>query len=565
MNGFTQTLNPAGGTAGSTLLALAPVAVLLVLLAVFRMTAWLAVIIGSAVTWLLAVFVWNMPFGKGGLAYLYGSATGIWAVDWIVFWGLIIFNTLVVTGSFDRFKAWLVSQATADVRIQTLLLAWAFGALLEGLVGFGYPWAVVAPILIALGVRELDAIRVAAIANNAPVSFGALGAPIIALSAVTGLALNDLAASVGRVVAILALLPPWILIYLVSGRRGLRTGWPLAVVGSLGYIVGQFPISQTIGPYLPDIIGSLTAFAALLLLVKLWRPKEMLGFGGQVLGAPEGGPRHPVIAGGASDDEVRRPQREESEADRLRREGQRISAGGALQAVLPFVILVVVVVAWTGPWSPLPDIKPASFVVSATSSLTHKAVSAKFEWAPFIAGTSILASWLLIALWLRPRAGELREVFRRSITQVWGALLVGVFIFGLAFTFNYSGMAATMANGFSKIGTAFILLAPVLGWIAVALSGSNTSSNAVFGQFQVAVARLLHLPVLLTPSLNSVGAEVGKPVAPQTASVGVSTTRHVRDEGRVIRYNMGWTFVILAYLIGIGALYYFVLPGAMRP
>ncbi|HZD67863.1 MAG TPA: L-lactate permease [Actinomycetes bacterium] len=564
MNAFTQTLNPVGGTAGSTLLALAPVAVLLVLLAVFRLTAWVSVVIGSAITWLLAVFVWNMPVAKGGLAYLYGSATGVWAVDWIVFWGLIIFNTLVVTGGFDRFKAWLVSQATADIRIQTLLLAWAFGALLEGLVGFGYPWAVVAPILIALGVRELDAIRVAAIANNAPVSFGALGAPIIALSAVTGLALNDLAASVGRIVAILALLPPWILIYLVSGKRGLRTGWPLAVVGSLGYIVGQFPISQTIGPYLPDIIGSLTAFAAILALVKLWRPREILGFGGEVVQTMDGGARRPLIAGGAQDTPQADRQDERSEAAKLREEGRRISGRDTFLAVLPFIILVAVVVAWTGPWSPLPDIKPASFAVQATSSLTHKPVSAKFEWPPFIAGTSILASWLLIILLLRPRAEQLREVFRRSFAQSWGALLVGVFIFGLAFTFNFSGMAATMANGFSKIGTPFILLAPVLGWIAVALSGSNTSSNAVFGQFQVAVARLLHLPILLTPSLNSVGAEVGKPVAPQTASVGVSTTRHVRDEGRVIRHNMGWTFVILAYLVGIGVLFYFLLPGAMR-
>jgi lactate permease len=563
MDGFTQTLNPVGGTAGSTLLALAPVVVLLVLLAGFRLTAWVSVIIGSAITWLLAVLVWHTPVAQGGLAYLYGSATGIWAVNWIVFWGLIIFNTLVVTGSFDKFKAWLVSQATADIRIQTLLLAWAFGALLEGLVGFGYPWAIVAPILIALGVRELEAIRVAAIANNAPVSFGALGAPIIALSAVTGLALNDLAASIGRIVAILALLPPWILIYLVSGKRGLRTGWPLAIVGSLGYIIGQFPISQTIGPYLPDIIGSLTAFAAILLLVKLWRPKEILGFGGEVISGPDRPAREPMIAGGASDHAASEPLRQ-SEADRLRRQGERLSGWAALGVVLPFIVLVAVVVAWTGPWSPLPDIKPATFAVQATSSLTHKPVAAKFEWAPFIAGTSILASWILIALLVRPRLADLREIFRRSLSQAWGAFLVGVFIFGLAYTFNFSGMAATMANGFSKIGSPFILLAPVLGWIAVALSGSNTSSNAVFGQFQAAVARLLHFPILLTPSLNSVGAEVGKPVAPQTASVGVSTTKHVRDEGSVIRHNMGWTFVILAYLIGIGLLYYFVLPGAMR-
>lgn len=147
---------------------------------------------------------------------------------------------------------------------------------------------------------------------------------------------------------------------------------------------------------------------------------------------------------------------------------------------------------------------------------------------------------------------------------MWGALLAGPFIFGLAFVFNYSGMANSMANGFAKVGTFYIVLAALLGWIAVALSGSNTSSNAVFWQFQYSVARLLHAPALLFPSLNSVGAEVGKPVAPQTASVGVSTTKFVRNEGEVIRYNMGWTLIILLYLIGIGCLYYFLLPGAMR-
>src|SRR5207253_4309122 len=221
-------------------------------------------LIGSVLTLLVAIIFWQMPVSQGIQSYLIGSATGIWAVDWITFWGVVIFNTLRLTGLFDTFKNWLIEQATADVRVQTILLAWALGALLEGLVGFGYPWAVVAPILVALGVVELDALRVAAIANNAPVSYGALGAPIIALAAVTGLPLLALSASVGKVVAVLALLPPWILIYLVAGRRGLRDGWPLAIVGSLGYIAGQFPIAEWVGPYLPDVVGSLVCFAALL-------------------------------------------------------------------------------------------------------------------------------------------------------------------------------------------------------------------------------------------------------------------------------------------------------------
>src|SRR5205823_12394067 len=228
----------------------------------------------------------------------------IWSIDWIVFWGVVIYNVLVETGAFAQFRQWLVTQATADVRIQAILMAWALGALLEGLVGFGYPWAVIAPILVGLGVTEIDAIRVAAIGNNAPVSYGALGAPIIALAAVTNVPLLSLSASVGRIVAILALLPPWILIYLVAGRRGLRGVWPLPVVGSLAYIVGQFPTSQWLGPYLPDIIGALVSFGALLLLLRYWRPTETLGYGGVPLAAgavPAGtGPAGPGPAGPGS-------------------------------------------------------------------------------------------------------------------------------------------------------------------------------------------------------------------------------------------------------------------------
>jgi len=218
---FAQILDPLGSVAGSTLLALVPVAVLLVLLAGLRLSAWQAVIVGSVVTVLLGIFVWQAPTAPSLEAYGLGMLTGIWSVDWIVFWGVIIYNTMVSTGAFGEFKDWLISQATADIRVQTILMAWAFGALMEGLVGFGYPWAVVAPILIALGVADLAAIRVAAIANNAPVSYGALGAPIIGLAAVTGLPLMALSQSIGKIVAILALLPPFVLIYQI-GRASCR-------------------------------------------------------------------------------------------------------------------------------------------------------------------------------------------------------------------------------------------------------------------------------------------------------------------------------------------------------
>jgi len=528
---FSQVLDPAHTVLGSTLLALVPVVGLLLLLAVFRLSAWQAVLIGAVVTVVLGVTVWHAPFGPTLKAYGIGAGTGFWSVDWIVFWGVIIYNTLVVTGAFEAFKNWLVAQATSDIRVQTLLIAWAFGALLEGLVGFGYPWAVVAPLLIAFGIADLAAIRVAALANNAPVSFGALGAPIIGLAAVTGLPLNELSASIGKIVAVLALAPPWILIYLVAGKRGFRDGWPLAIVGSLGYIAGQLPTSQYLGPYLPDVIGSLVCFAALLTLLRFWQPKTILGFGG-------------------------------TEIEPLTEERPAVRA--PLRGLLPFVILIVVVVAWTGPWSKLGAYVPVAPSVSAKSSLDGTASATVFKFAPFIAGTAILVSWLLIALFLRPNRAQLREVFRNTLRQMWGALLVGPMIFGLAAVYNFAGLANSMANGFSRLGTWFVVISPILGWIAVALSGSNTSSNAVFGHFQYSVAKLLHAPVLLFPSLNSLGAEVGKPIAPQTASVGVATTQFVRNEGQVIRYNLGWTLVILAYLILIGLFFYFVMPGAVR-
>ena len=533
---FTQSLDPLGNMALTFLVALIPVVLLLVLLAVFRITAWLAVLIGAGVTFALGVLAWGMPAGEGAEAFFYGGLSGAWSVDWITLWGVVLFNTLVVTGTFERFRLWLISIGTIDVRVQTMLFAWAFGALLEGLVGFGYPWAVIAPILIALGIPDLDAIRVAAIANNAPVSYGALGVPIVALAAVTGLPLLELSASIGKIVAVLALLPPWILIYLVSGRRGLKSGWPLAIVASFGYIAGQFPVSNYLGPYLPDVSGSIAAFAAILILLRFWRPREPLSYGGKPI---EGG------WAAAEGQVVRIPPRE------------------VFSAWIPFLVLIVVVVAWTGPWSDLPKTVWWQAGVSAQDAIENHPVAVTFKFTPWSGGTAILASWAIVALLLRVNAAQLKEVFAKTFTQMWGALLVGVFIFGLANVFNFSGMAGSLANAFAKIGPAFVIVAPILGWIGVALSGSNTSTNAMFGHFQMLVGKLLGFPPLLLPTLNSVGAEIGKPVAPQTASVGVSTSKFVRNEGQVIRHNMAWTFFLLFYLIIIGVGFYLFAPNLL--
>src|SRR5208282_852343 len=330
---------------------------------------------------------------------------------------------------------------------------------------------VVAPILIALGIPDLDAIRVAAIANNAPVSYGALGAPIIALAAVTGYPLLALSGSVSKIVAILALLPPWILLYLVSGKKGMLGAWPLAIVGSLGYIAGQLPVGTYLGPYLPDVAGSIVCFICILILLKFWRPAQMLGYGGKPIAG-----RGEVAAHG-------------------------LSGGDIVQAWLPIAVLVAVVVAWTGPWSKLPSIVLVHYAVTAASSISPGAtIGAVFNWTPFVGGSAILASWIVASI-LMMMLGSLKfdqigEIFAKTWQQMWGALLVGVFIFGLAYVYNFSGMAASLAFAFSKLGWAFIVVAPILGWIGVALSGSNTATNAMFGAFQAIVGQLLGFPPL---------------------------------------------------------------------
>ncbi|HKW74088.1 MAG TPA: L-lactate permease, partial [Terriglobales bacterium] len=382
MGVFHQILAPTGSMWTTILLALVPLAALLFMLAVLRWTAWLATIIAGIITIAIAVWGWHAPVGGSLKSYFYGGLQGGWTIDWITFWGLVIFNTLVLTGDFDRFKTWMVNQATVDVRIQTLMLAWAFGALLEGLVGFGYPWAVVVPILVGLGIVDLEAIRVAALANNAPVSYGALGSPVLALAAVTGLPLLALSASIGDMVAVLALLPPFVLIYLVSGWDGLVEAWPLAIVGSLSYIVGQWPVAHYLGPYLPDLSGALVSFWVLFLFVKVWKPKNIRAFGGKIISEPQA---RAEAAQASLSSVVESRTVGSSQSNKV--SGGSLDAGGAFRAWLPYIILIVVVVLWTGPWSHLPGRYAHKWSVSAISSVTNKPLSSTFNFNPLSGGT----------------------------------------------------------------------------------------------------------------------------------------------------------------------------------
>jgi lactate permease len=558
---FVQVLTPLGSAWGAAVVALIPLAVLLVYLAGLRLSAWAVVLLSTVMTLWMAVTVWRAPTGQTLAAYGLGAATGLWSVAWIIFWGLVIYNTLVVTGGLDALRDWLVALAGPDVRVQVVVLAWAFGALLEGLVGFGYPWAVVAPMLVGLGLSELRALRAAAFGNIAPATYGALGAPVIGLAAVTGLPLGELSATIGKLVAVLAIVPPFLLIYLVSGRAGLRSGWPLGAVGAAGFIVGQLPTSQYFGPYLPAVVGALTCLAALRGLLRYWQPPPVPGYPSPPGTSPpetSWTEPFPLPITTAQATPARRWAAEPPgalAASAVGRAGSRLRAHRT--GLMPIIILVAVVVVWTGPWSPLPRYVPVKLSVHAAGSLGAP-VNVTFSWAPFVAGTATLTAWLLIVGYLLPGRRLLASAFRRTLRQAWGALLVAPLIFGLTAVFNYSGMANSLANAFAGLGPAFILLAPVLGWIAAAMSGSVTSANNLFGAFQLSVGQLLGTPSVLFPSLNSIGAAVGKPIAPQTVSVGVCTTSHVRREGTLVRRNLLGTLGLLGFLIIAGLVFFLI-------
>jgi lactate permease len=295
-------------------------------------------------------------------------------------------------------------------------------------------------------------------------------------------------------------------------------------------------VAHFLGPYLPDLAGALASFWILFIFVKVWRPRTIRGFGGVQL--------TPAVVS-AADHEMFTSPRE------------------SFIIWMPFLVLIGVVVSWTGPWSHLPGISWFKLSTGAISSITQKPVLSTFNFTPFAGGTSTLVSFIVLFAILRPKGNALGAIFAKTFKQMWGALLVAFFTFALAFIFVFTGMANSLAYGLSKIGPFFVVLAPVLGWIGVALSGSNTTTNAMFGPVQAMTGRLLNLPVLLLPSFNSVGAEVGKPISPQTASVGVSTSKLVRGEGQVIRHNMGWTLIMLAYLIVIALIFKYALPDLM--
>jgi L-lactate transport len=518
---WPQPLDPLHSVALSALAAALPLVIVLVLMGGLRKSGLFSSFCGLGTAILLALFLWRMPAVLVLWSAVYGVVYALWPILWIVFTALWLYNLTQDTGKFELFRRWMEEHASGDGSIQVVLVAFCFGALLEGTAGFGAPVAVTACLLVGLGHPARRAVLTALIANTAPVAFGALGIPIIALAGVTGLDLARLSAMAGRQVPVLSLLLPAYLILVVSGGRGLRRNWPVALVTGLSFALTQFFVSNFWGPYIADVLASSVSIFATVGLLRVWSPKGAETGLAQVSPAPN-------VPG-------------------------RLTAKEAFAAWLPWVMLSVVVILWS--WLRLLPAGQAIVPVpllhkGVLITLYQKPYAAMYTFQPLGPGTAVLAATILTALCLRVRVGVFLIAGAKTFRQLRVPGLTVMTIVALAYLYNYSGMAYTLGATFARVGPAFPLLSGFLGWIACFLSGSDTASNLLFGNLQVAAAHQLGLSPVLLAVTNSSGAVAGKMVSPQNIAVGVTTVGLIGQEGKVLR-SAFWHSIFLAGVISL--------------
>lgn len=518
---WPQPLDPLRSTVLSALAAAIPLAVVLVLMGGLRKSGLVSSACGLGSAAVLAVALWRMPVGLAAWSVAYGFAYAVCSILWLVLAALWLYNLSVSTGSFELLRKWVEENASGDHCVQAILVAFCFGALLEGSAGFGSPIAVTAFLLVGLGFEARQAVVVALVANTAPVAFGGMGIPIVALAGVTGLETMKLSAMVGRQLPFLSLLLPFYLALLVGGAKGLRRSWPAALVAGASFAIVQFLVSNFWGPYATDVISSLASMAALVTFLRLWSPRRSMTV---AVGNP-----------------ARSPQRES------------ITGAKALSAWLPWILLSVVMMLWTylklfqrGQIAiPVPGLHNGILI-----TLYQKLYAATFTFQPLATGTGVLVAALATALCFRTRPRLFLQAGGTTLRQLRLPGLTVLFIVGLAYLYNYSGMAYTLGAAVAHAGAIFPVVSSYLGWAACFLSGSDTSANLLFGNLQVAAAHQLHLNPLLLAATNSAGAVAGKMISPQNIAIGVTTVGLIGQEGKVL-HGTFWHSVLIAGLIGL--------------
>jgi lactate permease len=534
---YQQVLDPVGDSLGLTaIFAVLPLLTLFILLGGLRVAAHWAALCALAVAIVVALAVYSMPLGQALDSGLEGAAFGVFPIMWIVWNAIWIYNMTEATGHFAVLRR-SFGRISADQRVQAVIIAFCFGALLEALAGFGTPVAITAVMLIALGFQPIKAAAVALVANTAPVAFGAIAIPIITLGEITGLPKEDLGAMVGRQTPALALFVPLILVGMVDGMRGVRQAWPAAVVGGLVFALGQFACSNYISVELTDIVASLLSTAAIVALLQVWQPSEPI----QGQRFARGGP---AIAGAAVSDPVLEAEVRRKDDDHP--DTRREIAG----AYAPY--LIIIAVFSLAQWGPIKDFLdsvtqefgwPGLNVVNADGEAPASATF-KFNWLA-AAGTLLLIAGVVTMLVLRLSPGRALRVYGRTLDQLKWATLTVASVLALAYVMNLSAQTITLGLWIAGAGGILAFLSPIIGWLGVAVTGSDTSSNSLFGALQVAAAKEAGLDQTLLAAANSSGGVLGKMISPQNLAIGAAAVGMVGREGDLFRRVLGWSLVLL--------------------
>jgi lactate permease len=543
---WIQAYSPVAGSAGlSAAVAAVPLAVIFFCLAVLRMKAHNASLLALSTALLLSVFAWGMPAGLAGLAAAQGAAFGVFPVFFIVLASLFLFNITVRSGQFEVIRASLAS-VTADRRLQALLIAFCFGAFIEGAAGFGAPVAIAGATLVGLGFRPFYAAGICLVANTAPVAFGTIGIPIVALGGVIGLSdagLMKLSAIVGHQLPFISLILPTYLVLIMAGFR--RTIEVLPAVAACGatFATCQWAVSSYLGPYLPDILSSLASMAALMVLLRFWRPPAVFRFD------------HDPVSGA---------------------ERHSYTAAQVVHAWSPYIALTAMVLLWG-----VPPVKAAlnrSTLLIPVSGLDNAIarppaaarqqstpggavpLPAKFK-LDYLAsgGSAVLIAALISALVCGTgAAGTLRLLGKTLHDMRYPAVTIGS-VLALAYVMNASGMTPCLGIFSTRAGRWFPFISPILGWVGVFLTGSDTSSNVLFGSLQKKAAEQLGVNPLLTCAANTSGGVMGKMISPQSIAVACAATGMVGEEGSLFRFTLKHSVILLLVMAAIVYLQAYVL------
>ena len=537
---YQQILDPvAHSLAWSSSVAALPLVLLFVMLGVLRVTAWVASLVSLVLAVVLAILVYGMPMGQALLAGTEGAAFGFFPILWIVINAIWVYQMTVETGHFDVLRR-SFGRVSDDQRVQAIIIAFSFGALIEALAGFGTPVAVTSVMLMALGFRPLKAAVLALTANTAPVAFGAMATPILTLGKVTALPSDTLGAMVGRQTPFLALLVPLALVAIVDGWRGIRETWPVALVCGLVFAVGQYATSNFISVPLADVVASLLSAAAVVALVRVWHPSRKQAA--------------PVIAGGADDEPTPEFTQRSTTSEANPDDRAEIARAYAPYAIIIVVFVICQITAvknlldkatfkfhWPGLHIVSPKGKPVSLTEFTLNLLTTP-------------GTQMLVAGVLTMIVLKLSLPRALTAYGATLFQLRFAIVTVMAVLALAFVMNLSGQTITLGTWMAGAGGAFALLSPVLGWLGVAVTGSDTSSNSLFGALQVTAANQAGLSDVLMAASNSSGGVLGKMISPQNLAIAAAAVGMNGKEGDIFRRVVVWSVAFLALLCVLSAL-----------